>query len=145
IVLEGVADGITMQDPSGRVLYANGVAAQMCGYGSAEEMIAAPLADLAARFALFDADDRPLAYERVPNRRALAGGGPSALLVHVRDRSNGRDWWSQLVPRLGDWCAIELLEGRELRLLSVQHVDPAKVSLARDLRAKYPPDPKAPR
>jgi PAS domain S-box-containing protein len=204
IVLEGVADGITMQDPSGRVLYANSMAARMCGYGSAEEMTAAPLSDLAARFALFDGDDRPLPYEQVPNRRALAGGGPSSLLVHVRDRSNGRDWWSQLasipingpegrpeaavsiwhdvtaqrrredelnflvetgallsssldyettlakltealVPRLGDWCAIELLEGRELRLLSIEHVDPAKVSLARTLRAKYPPDPRATR
>jgi PAS domain S-box-containing protein len=204
IVLEGVADGITMQDPSGRIVFANGVAAEMCGYGSAHEMTAAPLSDFGARFALFDADDRPLGYERVPNRRALAGQGPSSLLVHVRDRSNGRDWWSQLaatpitgadgrlegavtiwhdvtaqrrredelkflvetgallsssldyettltkltealVPRLGDWCAIELLEGEELRLLSVEHVDPAKVSLAWNLRAKYPPDPKVAR
>ena len=204
IILEGVADGITMQDPSGRILYANGVAAQICGYGSAEEMMASPLSDFGARFALFDADDRPLAYERIPNRRALAGLGSSSMLVHVRDRSSGRDWWSQLasspingadgrpeaavtiwhdvtaqrrreaelrflvetgallsssldyettltkltealVPRLGDWCAIELLEGDELRLLSVEHVDPAKVSLAWELRAKYPPNPQAPR
>ncbi|HET9956788.1 MAG TPA: PAS domain S-box protein [Polyangiaceae bacterium] len=50
------------------------------------------------------------------------------------------------VPRLADWCAVDLIvEGeRAPRRLAVAHVDPAKVHLAKELNAKYPPNPDAP-
>src|SRR5262249_35658429 len=46
-----------------------------------------------------------------------------------------------LVPRLADWCSVDLVEGGQLRSLAVAHADPAKVALAGELQAKYPPDP----
>jgi PAS domain S-box-containing protein len=46
-----------------------------------------------------------------------------------------------LVPGLGDWCAIHLLEGNTLKSVAVAHVDPEKVALARKLQSRYPPDP----
>jgi PAS domain S-box-containing protein len=51
-----------------------------------------------------------------------------------------------VVPRLADWCSVYVAEpdGR-LRQLAVAHADPAKVAWARDLAARYPPDPDAPR
>lgn len=49
------------------------------------------------------------------------------------------------VPGLADWCAVDLLDDEgELRQLAVAHVDPAKVSMAQELRRRYPPDPDAP-
>ncbi len=49
------------------------------------------------------------------------------------------------VPWLADWCTLELgSDPRTSRQLAVAHVDPAKVQYARDLRAKFPPDPNAP-
>ena len=49
------------------------------------------------------------------------------------------------VPRLGDWCAVDLLEpdGR-LRRVAVTHTDPAKEALAMALLERYPPDPADP-
>ncbi|MEO5965511.1 MAG: GAF domain-containing protein, partial [Candidatus Limnocylindrales bacterium] len=44
------------------------------------------------------------------------------------------------VPRIADWCSIALLEGGELRQLVVEHPDPRKAELARDLRRRYPID-----
>ena len=45
------------------------------------------------------------------------------------------------VPRLADWCAIEMLEGEERSAqLAVAHVDPAKVSHAWALRERHPLD-----
>ncbi len=46
------------------------------------------------------------------------------------------------VPRVADWCSIELREeGNNLKLVEVAHVDPEKVRWARELRERYPPDP----
>lgn len=50
-----------------------------------------------------------------------------------------------VVPTLADWCSIDLLgETGVLERLAVAHVDPAKVSLAWDLWAKFPPRPSDP-
>ena len=45
------------------------------------------------------------------------------------------------VPQIADWCAIDILEGEELRPLAVSHVEPAKVAFAEELRQRYPPRP----
>jgi PAS domain S-box-containing protein len=49
------------------------------------------------------------------------------------------------VPRLADWCAIDMLdEDRGIELVAVSHVDPAKGDMARELRRRFPTDPNAP-
>jgi serine phosphatase RsbU (regulator of sigma subunit) len=48
------------------------------------------------------------------------------------------------VPAFADWCAIDLVEDGRLNRLAVEHVDPAKVQLARALEERYPADPEAP-
>lgn len=50
-----------------------------------------------------------------------------------------------VVPRLADWCAIDVLDesGKILRV-GVHHPDPEKVKLAHALHARYPPDMNAP-
>ena len=48
------------------------------------------------------------------------------------------------VPAIADWCAVDVLtEDRKLERLAVSHVDPAKVELARTVRARYE-DPSSP-
>jgi GAF domain-containing protein/anti-sigma regulatory factor (Ser/Thr protein kinase) len=49
-----------------------------------------------------------------------------------------------VVPRLADWCVIQLLEGGELRTVALTHHDPAKVRWARDMEQRYPTDMNAP-
>lgn len=49
------------------------------------------------------------------------------------------------VPRLGDWCGIDLLDERgRIVPVAIEHLDPEKVALARRLRERHPPDPRAP-
>ncbi|NTX64983.1 PAS domain-containing protein [Myxococcus sp. CA051A] len=50
-----------------------------------------------------------------------------------------------VVPRLADWCAVELVEedGRS-RQVAVAHVDPSRVRLAEQVRERYPPRPDDP-
>ena len=50
------------------------------------------------------------------------------------------------VPALADWCAVDVLTlDGELERLSVEHVDPEKVRLAREIAARWPTPPDAPR
>lgn len=48
------------------------------------------------------------------------------------------------VPMIADWCAVDVVEpGLGLRRVATAHVDPSKVSLAKELHERYPPDPNA--
>ncbi|HVJ14750.1 MAG TPA: PAS domain S-box protein, partial [Polyangiaceae bacterium] len=200
IVLEGVADGITLQDRRGKVVFANGEAARFCGFDSGSEMMQTPPEEISARFELFDREGQPLAREQLPAQRVLAGEKAASALIHVRERSTGRDWWIQLraspvldaegkpelavniwhdvtiehlreiharyladataalgsslvyeemlstlgrilVPGLGDWCSIYLLEDGRLRDIARTHADPDKIDAVTRYQQQFPPDP----
>ena len=202
IVLEGVADGITVQDRSGRVVLANSAAARLCGFETAEELMSMPPGAVIERFEVLDENDRPFVPENLPGRRVLAGEAFSSALLHIRDRRSGQDRWSSiratpvmgsdgtpelainiwhdvsaarleerrtkyladattvlgasldkaemlatlgrlLVPFLGDWCAIYLLEDSRLVGVASAHTDPAKLSLTERYRRSFEPNPNA--
>lgn len=42
------------------------------------------------------------------------------------------------VPMLGDWCAIEMVEGESTKLAAVAHSDPSKVAFASERHEKLP-------
>jgi len=48
------------------------------------------------------------------------------------------------VPRLADWCVIQVLEGNELTNVAVVHHDPAKVQWAEQISGRYPTDMDSP-
>jgi PAS domain S-box-containing protein len=48
------------------------------------------------------------------------------------------------VPRIADWCAVDMFDSSGEQLwnrVAVEHTDPAKVELAKALHKRYPPDP----
>jgi PAS domain S-box-containing protein len=46
------------------------------------------------------------------------------------------------VPGLADWCAVDIADTSErLQQVAVAHIDPDKVTFAREFRRRYPPDP----
>jgi len=45
-----------------------------------------------------------------------------------------------VVPRLADWCAIQLIEDGSLNTVALTHVDPEKVAWAQAVSARYPDD-----
>jgi signal transduction histidine kinase/integral membrane sensor domain MASE1 len=51
-----------------------------------------------------------------------------------------------VVPRFADWYAVDLLEADGVQTqIAIAHSDPAKVQLAHEFRARYPPRSDAPR
>jgi PAS domain S-box-containing protein len=69
----------------------------------------------------------------------------SEILAASLDRDEtARQLAQLLVPRLADWCSVQLLDDHGvLRQTAVAHVDPAKVAWAREVNERYPPDPDA--
>jgi serine phosphatase RsbU (regulator of sigma subunit)/PAS domain-containing protein len=48
------------------------------------------------------------------------------------------------VPRLADWCSVDMPSGGWLRSVAVAHTDPAKVAFASEYRRRYPTAADAP-
>ncbi len=74
-------------------------------------------------------------------RRAFVAHASAELASSLDTRSTLSALARLAVPAVGDWCAIDLVEDGQLRHLAVEHVDPAKVELVREIEARYPQDP----
>lgn len=101
---------------------------------------------LARRFALA-ADNARLYQEAEEARERLTFlARASELMSETLDLGQTLEQVAYLiVPRLADWCGIELLEeDGSIRNAAVAHVDPEKVEFAEELRRRYPPEPDAP-
>jgi len=94
IILGGVADGITVQDPTGRLVYANEAAARMVGYPSAGAFLQAPLREVMQRFEVMDEQGSLLPLKNLPGRRALRGEEGAEEVVSFRVVATGEERWS---------------------------------------------------
>ena len=93
-VLDAVADGITVQDADGRIVYANAAAAELIGFPDAATLVAAAPGELVGRFELRAEDGTPLPLTALPGRRALAGERPPPVTVRFRIPATGEERWS---------------------------------------------------
>ena len=85
-LVSGMEDAVTVRDPDGRILIANPAAVELAGAASLEELRAMPLEAMLERFAIYDADGRPLGADDVSWVRALEGRRAAA----PRARAPGR-------------------------------------------------------
>jgi PAS domain S-box-containing protein len=94
LLLEGIADGVTAQDTTGRVIYANDAAAGMAGYPTGRALVEAPWQEVMERFEVLDEEGRPYPLENLPGRRALQGeeGAEEILRFHIV--ATGEERWS---------------------------------------------------
>jgi PAS domain S-box-containing protein len=94
VFLDHVGDGVTVQDPSGRLVYANAAAARALGFTSAAELLAAPITEVVGQFALLDEEGQPFPVENLPGRRALQGEPESAVTLRFRNHETAEERWS---------------------------------------------------
>ena len=93
-ILDGVADGVTAQDATGKMVYANEAALQLLGFPSVKAIQAVPIRYVLSRFDVFDENGDPFPIEQLPGRQALMGQKPGDALVRFRRRDTGDDRWS---------------------------------------------------
>ncbi|HEX5163967.1 MAG TPA: PAS domain S-box protein, partial [Thermomicrobiales bacterium] len=96
IILRGVADGITVQDATGALVYANETAARLIGCATVEELLTTPTTELLRNYEMFDEAGAPFPLDRLPGRLALLGQPSSEVLMRSRVITTGEERWSVL-------------------------------------------------
>jgi PAS domain S-box-containing protein len=103
-VLRGVAEGITAQDPTGKVIYANDAAARLTGFSSAREVTTPSSDDLIAGYEILDEEGNPFPLDRLPGRRALAGEEGVEEVIRFRILATAEERWTivKAMPIFGE-------------------------------------------
>src|SRR5207237_9237835 len=74
-VLGRISEGITLQTPDGRIVYANEAAAHLLRLETPEDVVGAPMGEHRRRFEIPDIDGRSLDPGELPVERARRPGG----------------------------------------------------------------------
>ena len=95
-ILDAVADGITVQDKTGTLVYANQMAAHLMGYDTPQAVLSASLDEQLAQFDVMDEQGLPFPLERFPGRLALQGQESVPITLRTRHKSTGHERWSRV-------------------------------------------------
>jgi len=80
-ILACIAEGVTVQDASGRLVYANDAAARLSGFESGEELVAGSPSDTLRRFKLLDQDGLEVKRKKRFNITGVKGV-PADMTAH---------------------------------------------------------------
>jgi serine phosphatase RsbU (regulator of sigma subunit)/anti-sigma regulatory factor (Ser/Thr protein kinase) len=79
------------------------------------------------------------------NERLAFLARASLILAGTLDQRTVLEQIARLVvPRMADWCVVQLLADGRLETVAVTHVDPAKIEWAAQMRDRWPTDMTAP-
>lgn len=92
-IIANLAEAVTITSADGGLVYINEAAAELFGYGTAEQALAVPLEQMFAEFELLGEDGGPLDPARLPGRQALAGEEPVPLTLKRRHVATGGERW----------------------------------------------------
>ncbi|MBE2315563.1 SpoIIE family protein phosphatase [Solirubrobacter sp. CPCC 204708] len=91
--LDTLAEAVTIQDPSGRLIYANQAAALAVGFDTPEAFLATPLEQVAENWDTYTEAGTPVPLERLPGHRLVRGETPEPLLIRTVRRDIGAEYW----------------------------------------------------
>jgi PAS domain S-box-containing protein len=95
-LLETLEDAVTAQDATGKVVFANKAAAHLLGYPSVEAMIGLDSTTARRRFELFDAQNIPIPFDKLPRNRVFAEGAASSIHFKLRYLDDSSEKWIHL-------------------------------------------------
>jgi PAS domain-containing protein len=116
VMLDGVADAITVQSPDYKLVYANQAATQLYAIPHGTGLDDFSAEEYVRRFEITDETGVPLSLTDLPGRAALAGLDPEPLTMRARDRATSEIRWARIKstavrdPDGGVRLAINLIE-----------------------------------
>jgi PAS domain S-box-containing protein len=99
VILQNIADAVTAQDASGRVVYANDAALRILGYRDKSELVGGDPVAIVAAFDMLDEAGEPFDPSRLPGRRVLDGEPEARAIIRWRPRHSRDDRWTIVQSR----------------------------------------------
>jgi len=96
VMLDNVADAITVQSPDHKLIYANEAASRHYGIPTGTALEDFNVVTYLRRFEVSDDTGRPLDLARLPGRLALAGLDPEPIVVRFRELATGGVHWARI-------------------------------------------------
>lgn len=94
-ILHGIAHGITVQDPSGKLVFVNRVAARMMNCAGPEDALRKGGAKIIEGFKFYDEQGRAIPVAQLPGRQALQGvEEPEMIVGYAAPHYEGMRWTS---------------------------------------------------
>ena len=90
------SEAVTIQDRSGRLIYANDNAAQLVGFDTGEQMLTAPVSDIVGQFEMIDRSGEVMSIESLPGRRVMSGELYVEEVIGYRRKGSSRARWSRV-------------------------------------------------
>jgi PAS domain S-box-containing protein len=88
--------GITVQDLRGKIVFANEIAAKLCGYKNAKELLKREVGAIADRFEIFNEAGVRLSMEKLSGHLAVRKGVPIEQTVRFKIKNEVGEYWSHV-------------------------------------------------
>ncbi len=93
LILRSIGEAVTVLGANGEFVFVNDIAARLCGFDSAAEMLATPSRQILQRFEMLREDGTRLEVDELPGQMALRGRS-SSTVVRFKMRDTGEERWS---------------------------------------------------
>jgi PAS domain S-box-containing protein len=94
VILQNVTDGITVLDPTGKLIFANDAAAKLIGFPNAIQLLEANTTYIIDRFDIMDEHGQLLDRKQLPSYKALQGEEEPEVIVKYIVKNTGEEMWS---------------------------------------------------
>src|SRR4051812_40664938 len=91
--LGALSEAVTITDAERRIRYANPAAADILGYATPGDLMAAPAGTVRDEWVATHPDGRPVELEDIPSWRVVRGLPAPPMLTHIVHRETGEDRW----------------------------------------------------
>jgi PAS domain S-box-containing protein len=115
VILRNIADAVTAQDASGRIVYANDAAVRLLGLAE-HDRAGADTAAILGAFEFLDEEGKPIAPSALPGRRVLDGEPEARAVLRWRRRGAREDRWTVVQSR-----PVRDESGRTILAINILH------------------------
>jgi PAS domain S-box-containing protein len=95
-LLDAYSDGISLQDQSGRLVYANPAGARLWGFDNPGDLVDATPDEILRRCEVLDETGAPVPLERLPGNVALRTGDEADATIRIVNRHTGEERWTMV-------------------------------------------------
>jgi PAS domain S-box-containing protein len=96
VIFQNIADGIIVEDASGKIIYANTTAATLAGYTSVEETLTSSASTYWEQFDITDDEGLPFPLSRLPGNLSVEGNMPAQANLRLLTKCTGEVHWTSI-------------------------------------------------